>query len=462
MLFLLNILNAQSKVDLEKIEEFVTHTMEENNIVGSAVTVFYLKNDSLTKGFGKIDKAGVAVGENTPFNIGSMTKSFTAFAILQLEEAGKMKLDDFVVKHLPEFRTENKNLSDQITIQHLLNHNSGFTTLQGNRMQASDYNERDALNKTVKDYQKVSLQFEPGSHYEYSNANYQILGLLVEQLSKSSYEHYITKNILLPLKMHNASFEATNESAIPHRYIFGMPVKYKNEISRTKVAQGGLYASASDMQKYLKAIISKDSTLVSNLAYQKMFSEDQSGLMKFGFAGWRKRIVEADDTITEVFWHGGQNPGINASMFIVPEINTGISVLTNTYSAFGINSSNPLCYGPVNILLEMAPPVHSSFFGIILIVLWIVPLLLIRSIWKKIRKPGKDKSMKRLIIISLLAFGLCFLLLKLIPNYFGGANFMTVMRFEPEIAFLLLTTSSLLFILVMIDWIKINSKNTAS
>lgn len=453
-------LHAQNENKVSKIEKFILQTMEKNNIVGCAITYFDLEKDLLTKGFGKLKKKGDQIDKNTPFYIGSMTKSFTAFAILQLEEAGKLKLEDPVIKHLPQFRTKNKNLSDQITVLHLLNHNSGLTTLQGNRSQTNDYDEDDALVKVVDDYKNISLKYAPGKHFEYSNANYQILGLLVERLSNTSFENYVIEKILKPLKMNSSSFERTSSTAIPHRYFLGIPREYKKELARNKVATGGLYSSAIDLQKYLRAILKRDTSLVSVNSYKKIFDAGQVGLNKMGFAGWMKRLENVEGNEVAVFLHGGTNPGSHSFMAIIPELGTGIVVLINTQGTFGIKNTIPLCYGPSNIVLGKAPPKQLPVhFAIMYFVLWAFPLILVWKVYKQIRNP-KRKSPKKFFATFIFAMAICYLFLKFIPNNLGGANLFAVMRYEPEIGILLLSSSILIMMVVLID--LINFKRTSS
>ncbi len=452
-------LTAQNEDVPVIVEEFVLQTMKDNNIEGSSITYFKRDRELLTKGFGSLEKSGAPVNPNTTFYIGSMTKSFTGFAILQLEEAGKLRLEDAVMKYLPEFRTKNKNLSDQITLLHLLNHNSGFTTLQGNRSQAKDYDEADALAKVVEDYSNVLLKYTPGSYFAYSNANYQILGLIIEQLTNTSYENYVYENILKPLRMDSSSFERTPFTVTPHRYFLGIPFSYKKPLTRNKVSQGGLYSSVKDMQKYLKAILIRDTTLVSELSYQKIFDSEQAGLIRYGFAGWDKLMVSADNRKLAAFRHTGSNPGTHSSMTIVPELEMGVVVLINTQGSLGFHTTSPLCYGPANIVLGQSPPTAPVYGKIIYLILWIINLVLLYLVYRGIRKP-KKKSLKELIPFTIFALIACYLSLKFIPNFLGGAGFKTILRFEPEIAILLLGVSFLSISVAVID--IINYKRTTS
>jgi CubicO group peptidase (beta-lactamase class C family) len=133
---------------------------------------------------------------DTPIPVGSVTKSFTALAVMQLVEAGKVKLDEPVVRYLPTFATADRAYSDRITVRELLSHTSGIPTVAG----------VDPLSgpQTTLTAQVSALQHEasvaPGQ-FAYSNANYEVLGELVERLSGQSYAAYLHQHVLAPLDM---------------------------------------------------------------------------------------------------------------------------------------------------------------------------------------------------------------------------------------------------------------------
>ncbi len=437
---------------MSDIEAFVVESMKKHKIVGSAVTILNSQEVLLQKSYGHTSVGGSPVTIHTPFNIGSMTKSFTGLAILQMADNDILSLDDLVIEHIPDFSTRTKERSDQITIRHLLNHNSGFTQLQGNRTQSSEYNDSDALSYAVADYQQISLRYQPGEHYEYSNSNYQILGLLIERLTNQPYDAYLIEHLLEPLGMSDSGFTPTQETAVPHRYFAGIRSAYKTGVARTIIAQGGLYTSIADIHKYLRAMLTQDTTLVSTEGYEAIFDGSESGIAKFGFAGWRLRAIEKDGEQVNVYWHGGSNPGILASMFIIPDRDISIAILSNTNSDFAMYSSWPLCFGPVNMLVGVSPPQSSSLIGILLTLSWFIPLILIIMIIRRAYRPHPSMSRTKLGVLTVITFCMSYLLIQYIPTHMGNVYWKTVYQFEPETGLILMVTTVLTIVLMLVNW----------
>ena len=165
--------------------------------------------------------SGRKVTPDTPFLLGSISKSFTAMAVMQLVEAGKVDLDTGISHYLDVF---SGRPSGAITIRQLLSHTSGFSTLQGNETHADLTGSKDELSRQVKRIAQWAPAYEPGTRWEYSNANYQILGALIEAVSGQDYARYIETRILKPIGMTH-SFVADGQShdamARGHRPWFG-------------------------------------------------------------------------------------------------------------------------------------------------------------------------------------------------------------------------------------------------
>ncbi len=140
------------------------------------------------------------MSRDMPSPIGSLTKSFTALAILQQVERGTLSLDDKVVHYIPWYTTFDKEKSDTITIEMLLNNSSGlphnvdFTTFFKNNPSMN-------FEKAIKAHQNVRLYFDPGTSYSYSNEGFMIAGYILELVTGMSYVDYVRENIFEPLEM---------------------------------------------------------------------------------------------------------------------------------------------------------------------------------------------------------------------------------------------------------------------
>lgn len=191
---------------------------------------------------------------DTPFIIGSMSKSFTALAIMQLVEEGKIHLDSPITEYIDtsEWFIDCVNCH-RITVRNLLNQTSGITTYQT--------------------FGKLKCTNSYGSHV-YSNANYGLLGLIIEAVSGMTYEEYVTKNIFNPLGMEHsaASLEKSEENGLidGYRNYFGIfaagEPDYPGKITNgtwTNVPAGYLSSSASDMGKYLQMYLNGGEGIIS-------------------------------------------------------------------------------------------------------------------------------------------------------------------------------------------------------
>ena len=163
------------------VDDFIEAELPNSAAPGIAYARFE-GGEVIAEGFGeKAEGSGERVTPDTPFPIGSVTKSFTALAIMQMVEAGELRLDDPVSQHLSAF---GGGQASRVTLRQLLNHTSGYSTVQGN----SQHSSADASQVDVIDYANrlalVEPEHAPGTRWEYSNANYQILGAVIERLQE--------------------------------------------------------------------------------------------------------------------------------------------------------------------------------------------------------------------------------------------------------------------------------------
>jgi CubicO group peptidase (beta-lactamase class C family) len=155
------------------------------------------------KGFGVADASGRLVRPQTPFSTGSTGKSFTALASMQLVDAGKFELDARVQTYLPWFRVADVSASEIITVRQLLNQVSGFPRSIGQEQLANTDLSDSAIENNVRALANVELIAAPGERYEYSNANYNALGMIIQAVTGQLYETYIQEHILETLDMQN-------------------------------------------------------------------------------------------------------------------------------------------------------------------------------------------------------------------------------------------------------------------
>jgi CubicO group peptidase (beta-lactamase class C family) len=246
----------QLSTNFDAIDSYVGERLDDLRMPGAALGI--VKDGEIVhiQTFGDADDEGTAVAADTPFKIGSMSKSFTALAVMQLVEAGKIQLDAPVQQYLPDFRVSDSEASKRITVRHLLNQVSGIPTSAGMSYMSQTDTADDALEREVAKSKDVELTHDPGTTFQYSNRNYTTLGLLIKVASGQSYEDYVQEHVLASLGM-NQSFahldDAKNHGlATGHQYWFNRPVPGGGLSENRAITPTGLItASVEDMCRWL-------------------------------------------------------------------------------------------------------------------------------------------------------------------------------------------------------------------
>jgi CubicO group peptidase (beta-lactamase class C family) len=241
--------SVQAKNLQKDLDEYLTAAHEVWKFHGTALVA---KDGKVLfeKGYGM---ANIELGvPNTPemkFQIGSITKQFTATAIMQLEEKGLLSLNDPITKHLPDYP---KETGDKITIHNLLSHTAGIP----NYTNMPDMMNKKAFEISVEDlmgtFKNEPLDFEPGDKYTYSNSNYVVLGAIIEKIAGETYEDYLQENIFEPLGMNNSGYD--HRDVIMKNRAAGYSQNEAKELVNaefthmsTPYAAGALYSTVEDM-----------------------------------------------------------------------------------------------------------------------------------------------------------------------------------------------------------------------
>ena len=233
------------RATLTRMDEVIREGMERSGMPGFAVAVVSGDDVLHTRGFGDAGD-GRRVTPQTPFLLGSTSKSFTALAAMQLVDAGRLDLDAAARRYVPEFRLADQSAADRITVRQVLQQTSGLPATAGGAIvrSAADGSTLDA----VRELRDTTLATPPGSAFEYSNANYILAGLIVERASGEPYGQYIQRHIFTPLGMRR-SFVALDAAeraglATGHRFWFGLSVAHGPTFRHGIQSAGYLISSA--------------------------------------------------------------------------------------------------------------------------------------------------------------------------------------------------------------------------
>lgn len=340
--------------DFCAIDAYVEAEMEADRVPGAALAI--VRGDRIVhaRGFGVGEPEGRRITPRTAFILGSMSKSFTALAVMQLHEAGKIDLDAPVVQYLPWFHVASPEASKIITIRHLLHHTSGLTR------KAPYAKEGDStLEDHVRTLRTATLTHPPGTRHQYSSTNYQVLGLLVETLSGQPFGEYVRQHIFTPLEM-NHSFvskaDATQAGmSSGHRLWFGYPMAADLRHETDRLPTAALISCAEDMAHYLIAHLNvgtfRGTAIISPQGMSELHRPAAKG-EGFDYAmGWRVGPIHG----VPALHHGGIVPHFRGKLVILPKERWGVVVLTNVSSMLGGPTSHRLANGVAALLAGRTP-----------------------------------------------------------------------------------------------------------
>ena len=355
------------------VEKLFKEYAEKNNFPGLAFSIVMDGRLLFSGGFGYTDISNkTPVDNNSVFRIASMTKSFTAMAILKLRDEGKLRLDDPVQVYIPEMKDVKYLTSDSplITIRHLLTHSAGFPEDNpwGDR-QLADTDEQ--LIQLIKN--GISFSNTPGFSFEYSNLGFALLGKIITVASGIPYQKYITENILKPLEMNDTEWEYKNVPAnqLAHGYRW-----LNNEWNEEQLlddgsfgAMGGLITSIEDFSKYISLHLSaspprsdNESNILKRSSLREMHKPSSYSNMELDFKYPSGRecaevysygyglfwIKDCEDRI--IISHSGGLPGFGSNWKILPEYDLGIVSYANlTYADL-----STINYQVIDTLISMA------------------------------------------------------------------------------------------------------------
>lgn len=277
-----------------------------------------------SKGYGMANfEEDIPNTPQTKFRLASITKSFTAMAVMMLQERGKLSLQDSICKYLSDCPEAWK----PVTVRHLLNHTSGIPDYTSAPDFMRTISSRLTNDELLARFKNSPLQSVPGENFAYSNSNYILLGLIVEKVSGQSYADFVQENIFAPLKMKNSGYD-DNNTLLKHRALgyLKQPDRIVNAryMDMTNAyAAGGLYSTAEDLLLWSQALDMEK--LVSKKSMLEIFTPGQGGV---GY-GW---FINRDFNRL-LITQGGLNSGFAVSIFRYPEERACIILLNNFENA---------------------------------------------------------------------------------------------------------------------------------
>lgn len=340
----------------QQVDSVVASALELVPQAGIAVAVVQDGEVLFQKGYGvRSVETGAQVDENTLFSIASNSKAFTAAALAILVDEGKLNWDDRVIDHIPEFRMYDRYVTANFTIVDLLTHRSGLGLGAGDLMIFPDGGDF-TIDDVLKSFQYQEQVSDFRAKYDYDNLLYIVAGEVVARISGMSWEDFIEERILTPLGMKHsaASFNRIRDRsniALPHSTETGEVRQVSSYSLDLTNPAGGICASASDLAKWIQVQLNSgkygpdlEQQLFTGDAQQQMWyphtvigynargDQRYNGHLNAYGLGWRLSDMNGYTVVS----HTGGLPGMLSKTAIVPELNAGVVVLTNT-SPGGLN-----------------------------------------------------------------------------------------------------------------------------
>jgi CubicO group peptidase (beta-lactamase class C family) len=299
---------------------------------GASVVVISKGRVVYEGGFGSADlEHGIPINATTVFHVGSVSKQFTAFAILLLEQQGRLSLDDDIRKHLPDV----PDFGPTITLRHLLHHQSGMreheTLLQMSGISTADVIETVHILKLVG--RQKELDFNPGEDISYSNTGYVLLAQVVEKVTGMSFRQWTRENIFVPLSMKDSQFNDSAARVVKDRacpyYTDERGEILKGILSYFFVGSTGLLTTAEDMGKWLGNF---DQPKVGSQAIVQKVLFESAKLKSGEDPGYGYGIGVVRYRNLRAVWHSGHDAGYRAFVAYFPDERFGVAVLSNFLS----------------------------------------------------------------------------------------------------------------------------------
>jgi CubicO group peptidase (beta-lactamase class C family) len=303
-------------------------SIDSSQIAGAAILVFQKDTMLLNKSYGYASlELSTPMPSDGIFDIGSVTKQFTAAAILKLVEANKLSLDDDFTEYLP-FDTKGR----KVTIAQLLDHTSGMEADMGEEVEFFDMLTNQGLphNAIVKMFKPKDFMFEPGEALIYNNNAYSYLGLIIEKVTGQSYEDYLKETFFKPLGMNSTSFgsniEVTKNKVDGYRYD-SLGIQQKNYLNyNLPYSAGSLSSNTQDLLIWMKAL--HQGKILSAASYQSMITPRQ--LNDGSKLQYAKALVNYSDFGNDKIGHTGGFSGFMTDTRYYPEEDLYIICLVNT------------------------------------------------------------------------------------------------------------------------------------
>jgi CubicO group peptidase (beta-lactamase class C family) len=406
---------ATSEDVVDRIEAHVAEGLRDNRVPGGALAVVDGQGEMHLRGFGTTGRGGEEVTPDTPFVIGSTTKSMTALAVLQLVEDGTVGLDDPLARHLAWFEVRPAAWSQQVTIRRLLEQTSGLPPLAG--APGTTWLSDVPIGQAARDVIGTELVSEPGTVWQYTNANYVLLGALIEEVTGRPYADHLEVRVFAPLGMTRttARLEEARQFGLRdgHRYILGVPVAHLT-YRQGLVPAGLVVSTARDLGRYLQALLQG-----GQLDGERVLSEAGVDALSTPAAPailgpWAKQPATSYGLgwfvgagafgPTPTVFHPGATPDFGATAALVPSTSSALVLLVNVGPRVAVPGAagdiDRIGAGAVSLLTGSEPMAAGTVIDAYRVATPMLMLVLLLALALAVRRPPAHRGVRRQVVIA--------------------------------------------------------------
>lgn len=352
---------------IDKYRQEIPERMQEQNVPGLAIAVVDDQNILWAEGFGYTDwDRQTPVTPNTLFSIQSMSKSFTATAVMFAAQDGLVNLDAPITTYLPNFTVHSifeEHPEQKMTLRILLSHTAGFPhdVAYGSNNDNSPFSV-EKHNASIAD---TWLMFPVGTRYSYSNIGIDLAGYILSERSGMPFIQYVQQKVLDPLGMKDSTLDYRRVRATPTRAIGHLEIPLRPPVDFQLIPSGGVWTSAEDLAHYVQFHINQGALdgarlLKEDLAETMYTPPNLPALGAYGGSGYALGVVDSSRNGARIIYHGGGGFGFNTQMAWYPELKLGALVLTNSHQQDGYSFT--LCQDVLDHIIAGDIPLYRERF----------------------------------------------------------------------------------------------------
>ncbi len=421
---------------IPQVRALIVQEMKRANIPGLSIAVVHKGETVYRSGFGYADIADKTKAAcDTLYELASNSKAFTGLGVLLLEQEGRIEMDKQITSYIPWLDLRYQNRPAAPTVEQFLHHTSGVPSYTISEIKKDD--KPGAIERTVRSLVGSELSRKPGSAYEYATINYDVLGLLIEEVTGKTYEQFISEELLTSMGLSQtyafADFE-TKQLAQGYKTGFGIPLAYRAPVYDGNKPAGYLVSNVTDMATWLTIQLGTserspfDRSLIDS-SHTPNLTVEAFGEGMYYAAGW---ITDAGRTMVV---HTGSNPNYSSIVQFLPQEQLGVVMLCNTNSSIaqasavkvldmlsedgGLSQDGMDIHGAIDVIacvLLAAALLCCCVIGYQQLGFW-------REVTGRLRAPFVSAAcIVRVTVIGILAAALCVLIILLPRLLLGGVD----------------------------------------